>query len=59
MPHWAPAKYGFHRPIFHDAVNQSWFDHIDRRRGLNMHQLLLSAEATEGKAREEEVEGRC
>ena len=22
-PDWMPAKYGFHRPIFHDSVNQS------------------------------------
>ena len=22
-PDWMPAKYGFHRPVFHDSVNQS------------------------------------
>lgn len=30
-PDWMPAKYGFHRPIFHDSVNQSWFDQIDAK----------------------------
>eukprot|EP00434_Breviolum_minutum_P024378 symbB.v1.2.021528.t1/scaffold1865.1/size98072/5 len=24
-----PAKFSFHRPVFHDAVNQSWFDDLD------------------------------
>jgi hypothetical protein len=26
-----PAKYGFHRPVFHDSVNQSWFDQMDAK----------------------------
>ena len=24
------SKYGFHRPIFHDGIDQSWFDELDR-----------------------------
>ena len=24
-----PAKFSFHRPVFHDALNQSWFDDLD------------------------------
>lgn len=30
-PEWMPAKYGFHRPVFHDSVNQSWFDQMDAK----------------------------
>lgn len=30
-PDWMPAKYGFHRPVFHDSVNQSWFDQMDAK----------------------------
>ncbi|CAK9067581.1 unnamed protein product [Durusdinium trenchii] len=27
---WMGTKYAFHRPVFHDAINQSWFDTLDQ-----------------------------
>ena len=35
------SKYGFHRPVFHDGIDQSWFEDLDRineqkgREGVN------------------------